>query len=175
MRASPALVALVLLGPVLVAAQGLGDAAAREKERRKGTAEAPPAFTNDDLVERSEEGVDDAEEGTGSSVDPAAPVPAAEDGPGDPVRARLDREREERTQQEREWRARFAESRARLLEAEARCWQEVIRTDFHEGVPVQMKVQEFVETEEFRQAKADLANLEEEFRRTGLPPGWSRE
>jgi hypothetical protein len=38
-----------------------------------------------------------------------------------------------------------------------------------------MKVKEFVETGEFRQAKRDLADLEEEFRRTGLPPGWGRE
>ena len=50
-----------------------------------------------------------------------------------------------------------------------------IRTEFRNGIPVQMKVQEFVETEEFRQTKRDLAALEEEFRRAGLPPGWARE
>jgi hypothetical protein len=38
-----------------------------------------------------------------------------------------------------------------------------------------MKVKEFVESEELRQAKQALANLEEQFRRTGLPPGWARE
>jgi hypothetical protein len=38
-----------------------------------------------------------------------------------------------------------------------------------------MKVKEFVESAEFRRAKAALADLEEEFRRTGLPPGWARE
>jgi hypothetical protein len=93
----------------------------------------------------------------------------------DPVRAKLDREREERALEEREWRARFAEARAVVREAEARCWQEVVRTEFYQGIPVQMKVQEFVESEEYRQAKVALEDLNEEFRRTGRPPGWARE
>jgi len=38
-----------------------------------------------------------------------------------------------------------------------------------------MLVKEFVETEEYRQTQRDLADLKEEFRRTGLPPGWARE
>jgi hypothetical protein len=38
-----------------------------------------------------------------------------------------------------------------------------------------MKVREFVESEELRQAKRVLASLEEQFRRTGFPPGWARE
>ena len=46
--------------------------------------------------------------------------------------------------------------------------------EFYQGIPVQMKVKEFVESEEFRQAKQALADLEEQFRRTGLPPGWTR-
>jgi hypothetical protein len=37
-----------------------------------------------------------------------------------------------------------------------------------------MKVKEFVESEELRQAKRALSDLEEAFRRTGLPPGWTR-
>jgi hypothetical protein len=172
-------VALALLWPAAAAAQGLGDAAAREKQRRKTVPEPaePVVFTNADLDERAREGSDAegaAEEAAGASEAEAGSAAVAPDAV-DPVRETLDREREERALQEREWRARFAESRARLAEAEARCWREVIRTEFYKGIPVQMKVQEFVETEEFRQAKADLANLEEEFRRTGLPPGWARE
>ena len=38
-----------------------------------------------------------------------------------------------------------------------------------------MKVKEQVETEELKQARKALADLTEEFRRTGLPPGWARE
>ena len=50
-------------------------------------------------------------------------------GAADPLRAELDRAREERALQEREWRARFAEARARVRETEARCWREVNAAD----------------------------------------------
>jgi hypothetical protein len=133
-------------------------------------------FTNEDLAERSEDtpAVDESGAATPSEAEEAAAeAPSAE--PVDPIREELDRERAERALEQREWRARFAEARAFVREAEARCWQDVIRTEFHNGIPVQMRVQEFVETEEYRQAKADLETLGEEFRRTGLPPGWARE
>ena len=165
------------------AAQGLGAVAAKEKDRREQTKEAPAkVFTNEDLPERADgSSVGDAEsddvggESTSSST-------VAEPEPADPTREQRDREREEldrgreeRAAAEREWRARFAEARIRVREAEARCWQEVVRTEFHKGIPVQMLVKEFVETEEYRQTKKDLTDLQEEFRRTGLPPGWARE
>jgi hypothetical protein len=38
-----------------------------------------------------------------------------------------------------------------------------------------MRVKEQVETDELKQARQALAHLEEQFRRTGLPPGWARE
>ena len=40
---------------------------------------------------------------------------------------------------------------------------------------MQMRVKEQVETEELEQARKALADLTEEFRRTGFPPGWARE
>jgi hypothetical protein len=43
------------------------------------------------------------------------------------------------------------------------------------GIPYQTMIREPVETEELKGARRALADLEEEFRRTGLPPGWSRE
>jgi hypothetical protein len=72
---------------------------------------------------------------------------------------------------------RFANAREQVALAEAACWQEVVRTQFYQGLSVQMKVKEFVESGELRRAKSQraLADLEEEFRRTGLPPGWARE
>jgi hypothetical protein len=157
------------------AGQGLGDAAARERSRREQE-KAPVAktYTNESL-------------GTGEAVpseaqDEAAPgtkkkdaAPSGATAAADPALEEMEREREDRALAEREWRARFAEARAKLREAEARCWREVVRTEFYQGIPVQMKVKEFVETEEFRAAKRALADLGEEFRRTGLPPGWARE
>jgi hypothetical protein len=155
----------------IASAQGLGAAAAREKARRE-TVKSPPAkvFTNEDLPDAT------GDETSGeTSGDEAEAEPLSAEGSVDPVREELDRERDRRAEQERQWRARFVEARARVEEAEARCWREVVRTEFYNGIPVQMKVQEFIETEELRQAKQALADLREEFRRTGLPPGWARE
>jgi hypothetical protein len=168
-----ALVLLALLLPTAAAAQGLGDAAAKEREKREATPATAPAkvFTNDDLPESREA---EAEEGESTEGDDETPELSLI-GEADPLRAELDRQREERAAQERDWRARFTAARARVVEEEARCWHEVVRTQYYNGIPVQMKVQEFIESEAFRRAKQDLADLEEEFRRTGLPPGWARE
>jgi hypothetical protein len=162
-----------MLLPGVVGAQGLGDAAGQARVRRD-TKPAPPAkvFTNDDLSD-AQDAPPEAEEPTDAEEEETPEL--SEVDAVDPLREELDREREKRALQEREWRARFAEQRAFVRAAEARCWREVVRTEFYNGVPVQMKVKEFVETEEYRQAKADLAALEEEFRRTGHPPGWARE
>jgi hypothetical protein len=158
-----ALLVLIALLPAPLAAQGLGDAAARERQKRGQKAKpAPPkVFTEADLSSRA------APSGSGGegSADPAPPSAA------DPS----EKERQERKLLEAEWRVRFANARERLALAEAACWQELVRTEFYQGVPVPMKVKEFVETEEYRRAKKALADLEEEFRRTGLPPGWARE
>jgi hypothetical protein len=167
----PPLLALVLLLPAAVAAQGLGDAARREREKRE--TEPPglaPIFTDADLKKAHEESEENATSATSTGETPP-PAGAADDG----FRKEADRERVERARKEREWRARFAEARARVKEAEARGWRDVVRTEFYKGIPVQMRVKEFVETEAYRQAKKALADLEEEFRRTGLPPGWARE
>jgi hypothetical protein len=172
--------ALVFLLPAAVPAQGLGDAAGRERQRREKKPAAPAkVFTNEDLSDGEVADADatesDADAGDTVEEDDDGPPALVKVGAADPLREQLDREREERELAEREWRARFAEARARVREAEARCWREVVRTEFYQGIPVQMKMQEFVESEEFRQARQDLADLEEEFRRSGHPPGWARE
>jgi len=156
------------------AAQGLGSAAAQERQRREKTkAPAAQVFTNDDLPSSTDTvDTEEASEVSDDETTPPSSEPPME--PVDPVRAELDREREKRALAEQDWRARFAEARARVAEAEARCWQDVIRTEFYNGIPVQVRVKEFVETEEYRRTKQELADLQEEFRRTGLPPGWAR-
>jgi len=174
--------ALVLLAlvPVPLAAQGLGDAAAKEKQKREQQAKPTPVrvITDADLSTR----VAPSEPGDERSSEPSSESSPSEEGsatsdsakakePADP----LEKERQERKLLEAEWRVRFANAREQVAVAEAACWQEVVRTQFYQGLPVQMKVKEFVETEEFRRAKKALADLEEEFRRTGLPPGWARE
>jgi hypothetical protein len=169
-----AMLLLAVLLPAAAAAQGLGDTAAREKKKREEKKVAAPAkvFTNDDLPKPGEPGEDVSSRGAPSeSGDEGSALPAD---PSKPVDS-ADKERQERKLLEAEWRVRFANAREQIAVAEAACWQEVVRTQFYNGIPVQMKVKEFVESEEHRRAKAALADLEEEFRRTGLPPGWARE
>lgn len=172
-------VALLLIvgGAAAAGAQGLGDAAAREKKKRQEQA-APAAakvFTDADLAKAKpvEEQAAGAE--TGESTAEAGEPNDAARGTSDPALDALEQERQERKLQEAEWRVRFANAREQLALAEAACWREVVRTEFYQGVPVQMKVKEFAPSEEFRQAQRALADLEEQFRRSGLPPGWARE
>lgn len=175
-------VALMLLGGASAASsQGLGAAAAREKQKRQQqTAPAPARVFTDADLSRAKPTEDEAAEGgepgavSGETTAPED-AKAGKAGAGDPVLDALEKEREERRLQEAEWRVRFANAREQLAQAEAACWREVVRTEFYQGVPVQMKVKEFVESEEFRQAQRALGDLEEQFRRTGLPPGWARE
>jgi hypothetical protein len=175
---------LAVLLPVPLAAQGLGDAARRERQKREQQAKPEPTkvFTETDLAKAKAPAAGD--EAGGPAVeqpviprDPSLPGPEGSAIPADPAKPTdpLEKERQERKLLEAEWRVRFANAREQLAIAEAACWQEVVRTEFYGGVPVPMKVKEFVETEEYRRAKQALADLEEQFRRTGLPPGWARE
>ncbi len=170
--------AFVLVSIVLVSAssaQGLGEAAARARQKRQEQPAKPAkVFTDADLPKDKAPADAGAEPAatSGDAKDADSGAHAKTDGP---VNADLDREREERKLQEAEWRVKFANAREQVAQAEAACWHEVVRTEYYQGVPVQMKVKEFVESEELRQARRALASLEEQFRRTGLPPGWARE
>jgi len=193
---------LVVLLPSPLLAQGLGDTAARERQKREEKKTAAPArvYTDQDLPTaaapaeaspvRTGKGVssrgapgaseteakprdgDLADERGGSAgvADLSSPGPdaASQDDP-------LEKERQERKLAEAEWRVRFANAREQLAIAETNSWREVVRTEFYQGIPVQMKVKEQVETGELKQARQALADLAEQFRRTGLPPGWARE
>src|SRR5262252_4819684 len=122
---------LVLAAPLAASAQGLGDAAARARQKRK---EQPPesapakVFTDADLDKSKPNGAStgktDAAAADSAKADDAKPA-------GDPT-ADLDREREERKLQEAEWRVRFANAREQLAQAEAACWQEVVRTEYYQ-------------------------------------------
>lgn len=189
-------VAAILLGGGAGAApaQSLAELAKKEKARReavkKQDATGRKTYTNDDLGAagdrrgaggaRAEGGDAEVEASTGAATpevqDTGSRPAAGEARPaaGD-VERELERERFERETLELGWRARFAEARAAVAEAEARSWQTVVRTEFVNGIPVQVQVREQVETEELRQARRRIPELEEELRRAGLPPGWGRE
>jgi len=172
---------LALLAPVAASAQGLGDTAARERQKREEKKTSAPAkvFTNRDLPESPSPPAGTPKEGAEAAgqakAEAEGPMPAT--GGTEPAADvdPLDREREERQRLEAEWRVRFANAREQLAVAEANSWQEVVRTEFYNGVAVPMKVKEQIETSELKEARRALADLEEEFRRTGLPPGWARQ
>ena len=199
------LLLLFVLAPASLLAQGLGDTAAREQKKRAEKPKAAPAkvFTDQDLpapaapaeASPASAPADKAKASPGTPADkdvssrgapsgaseteakPRADDPAGERGgsaapePADP----LEKERQERKLLEAEWRVRFANAREQLAIAEANSWREVVRTEFYNGIPVQMKVKEQIQTNELKQARQALADLTEEFRHTGLPPGWARE
>jgi len=145
-----------------LAGQSMEEAARKERERRAKVAKKPaPAFTDADLAARR---------GGRPEAPAASPSPSASPSPAAPV----EDEYAVRQRQETEWRARFEAARERLRQAEAAAWRTVVETVFVSGIPVQQHVRKFEETPELRAANKALADLEEEFRRTGLPPGWSR-
>lgn len=152
----------------LASPQSLGEVARREQERRELQGKKPKkVYTNDDFPNVA---------------------PAAVETPSSPPRTAENKEPTAKINEaelEKQWRRRFAEARARLHKAEQDAWQTRITTVFVGGggisglasgaaVPVQMQVREFVETDELRQARKALQDLEEELRHAGLPPGWGR-
>jgi len=170
--------------PAAVQAQGLGAAAAHEKQKRqqRGPAGAP-AFNDRDLSTGKSDGVGEPDPAVDDAITEGAPVATGASSPPRPAtggvdpapKPPLERERHQRALLASDWRVRFANARERERVAETHSWREVVRTEFRAGVPVPMKIKEQVETEELKEARQALADLEEEFRKTGLPPGWARE
>ncbi len=156
------LVAVIAVQPVF--AQSLGEAARRERERRAKDAKPPaPAYGDAEL-----------EALRGSGPPPPIPSPSPSPSASPPPKPEED-EAAVRKRQESEWRRRFADARGRVARAEEAGWHEVVETVFVSGIPVQQRVRKFEETEALRRARQALADLEEEYRRTGLPPGWVRD
>ena len=155
-------VALVLAQLGAGHAQSLGDAARREQEKKQAPASPAPAYTQDDLKKKRTKSKGTVSElpATGSARPQASASPEAE----------TDRERDER-----EWRARFAQARARVVEADERAYEDRIEVVFVHGVPVQQHVHARVETPELVAARQALSDLEEELRVAGGLPGWGRE
>jgi hypothetical protein len=161
------LAASAALAP-LAAAQSLGELAEREKERRAKQPKAPaPAYGDADLSSRR------GERPAGPASPGASPAPSPSADPT-PAPSTSTEDENARRQLQAEWRTRFAEARERVSREEADSWRSVVDVVWHAGIPVQQLVRKFEEAEGLRQAKRALEDLEEEYRRTGLPPGWVR-
>jgi len=177
------LLAVVLLQALVATAgaQSLADIARREEERRKDIKKPAKVYTNKDL----------------GQVDPApAPAPAATAAPAAPAEGaaadgtKQPTEEEQRAAQEQSWRGRMAEARSKL--ERSKMYAEALQTranslwaDFtarddpaqRAGIEGERKKTlaeiDKVKGEIQDQTKA-LADLEEEARRSGVPPGWLR-
>ncbi|MEW6369178.1 MAG: hypothetical protein AB1714_31530 [Acidobacteriota bacterium] len=155
---------IVLAGNAGVSAEeSLADAARREREKRKAAPPAGRTITNDDLAKYGDTPQSlTVKPEEGSDVASPQSQPSASDEP-------------DWSAMETAWRRRFAAARQRVAEAEAGAWVDKIETVFYNGIPVQMRVREFVETVELRMARQDIERLQDELRRAGLPPGWGRD
>jgi hypothetical protein len=182
--------------PALVWGQSLGDAARKERERReKNKAEGVAArefseveIFGEEKEEEAEEPAAEADEGESTDSDPPRrpSMPSvdldsitSESGPSDA--GRRDRSREEA-----EWRSRFQQAKQRIEDAreQVRFLQDlnlmpggsyvdargrtVIQSLEHLRALVQAAETKLLDAEQ------SLSALQEEARRAGVPPGWTR-
>ena len=168
---------VVALGfPLATRAQSLGEAAQREKERRQAAPKKPlRTFGDADLPQSSGEKQTEDSPPAATSFTPATPAQPAARSEGSASPGGLPDDPEARRNLARTWKARFAEARANVRSADARAWRTKLDVVWRAGIPYQTEVREKVETDELKQAKQALDDLDEEFRRTGLPAGWSRD
>ena len=185
-----------VLACVPAAAQtDLGAAAAKERERRKAlaaTASPPPAFTNDDLASEKQAAKDAAKEGA-SAKDGGKPgekpKPKPQPAPTPLPTATTD-DSADRRAQEVGWRTRAQRARQVVAQTAARVTaleQQIARvagdtmasTDTNQILRLQTQRQSLEAQlndarEASKTAQEQLADVEEEARRAGVPPGWIR-
>ena len=175
---------LVLMAWAAVAgAQSLGDVARKEEQRRKDIRKHAKVYTNKDLGQ-----VEPAPAPAAAPVAAAPGEASAEDKKADGPAAPTDEEK--RAADREQWRARMAQARTEL--DRSKMFAEALQTranslwaDFTaRDDPAQRSVIEAerkktlaeldrVKTEIEARTKA-IADLEEEARRAGVPPGWVR-
>jgi hypothetical protein len=185
---SAALVLLVAVPPV-VGAQSLGEIAKREEEKKKKSSK-PPAkvYTEEDLKKARESGsgtVNVLPEIAGSSGPAASQRPSASDGA--PAGGEGGSPRDEKY-----WRAeaarrrdaiKVAESKVQMLEAQvAGLRSDMSPTNTQDPNRLQNQDRELRQAldnleaahHDLDAARQSLANLDDEARRAGAPPGWVR-
>jgi predicted nucleic acid-binding Zn-ribbon protein len=191
----PPISAFVLLVavPVVVGAQSLGEVAKRQEEKKKKKSTQPPSkvYTEEDLKKARESG-----SGTvnvlpeiGSSSSPAASErpSGSEGGP-----ARGENSVNAGPHDESSWRAeagrrrdavKVADSRVQMLEAQvAGLRSDMSPTNTQDPNRLQNQDRELRQAldnleaarRELDTARQSLANLDDEARRAGVPPGWVR-
>lgn len=188
------LAGLLLVTALPVSAQSLGELAKREQERRKKAPAAGKTYTNDDLKKMSPApdaaGAQAAKPGDPKDAAKTPPAEAAGTGkPGDPAKVDATKPPEP-AKDEPYWRARIAAARENLRSNEsfhealqsqinALTAEFTARDDPYQRAKVaedrQRKIAEQARVaQEIDKAKKQIAEIEDEARRAGVPPGWIR-
>jgi hypothetical protein len=195
MKLSSGLVAGVLLTiAVPVCAQSLGELAKREQERRKTSPPAAKTYTNEDLKKLTPMPGGDASAKAGDDKASAKGAPAK---PGDPAKpdekageVKTDVAPGGPAKDEKYWRARITAVREDIRRNES--FRDALQTqinslsadfagrdDPYQRAKIaddrQKKIAELARvTLDIEQATKSIADIEEEARRAGVPPGWLR-
>ena len=200
MRSRLLIAALTLSQAGPLCAQSLGEAAAREKERREKEGRPPaeaPAFTDDDLKKLRPPEAPPPKASPSPGAPGSKPSPAARATPAPPPAPSAsptpDPELAIRAQLEASWRGRARAQREAVARAEARVKELEARVD---GLRNDMSPTGLLDPSRQQTREADLAraraeleearrqlaaarqgieDLEEQARRQRVPPGWLRE
>ncbi|HUE90323.1 MAG TPA: hypothetical protein VMO26_29925 [Vicinamibacterales bacterium] len=185
MRFIAILVAAVLVAPAVLSAQSLASVAKKEEERRKSVKASGKVYTNNDL--KADITASSAPAPTNASAD--APTPSTQvpslNLPGGTIT-----EPDAEVKDEAYWRSRMTQARSALerLRIFADALQSrlnalasdiVNRDDPAQRAQLELERQRaFAEMERVAQETADqtkaIADIEEEARKAGVPPGWLR-
>jgi hypothetical protein len=185
MRLIAFLVAAVLLAPALPDAQSLASVAKKEEERRKQVKAAAKVYTNDDL----KADITASSVPAPTNASPAAPVPSAQvpsvNLPGGTITEGAEEPRDEAYWRARMTQARSSLERLRIFSDALQSRLNALATDIvNRDDPAQraqlelerqraLAERERVDKEMADQTKA-IADIEEEARKAGVPPGWLR-
>lgn len=184
--------AFVVLGSGIARAQSLGEVAKKEEERRKAVKASGKVYTNDDL-RRYPSALPPApvEGGATGAVDPAAPADpvAAAKAEGIPAPEKVPEKAGEK-RDEAWWKNRIMSAREQLRRNEG--FVEAMQTrvnsltnDFYARDDPAQRAQIWSQrtaaleeidrlTQEIAGQKKAIADIQEEARREGVPPGWLR-
>ena len=181
MAASAAgVLALLLAAPSFVCAQSLAELARQEEARRNATKGAAKVYTNKDLAGGESKTV--ASSGAATST-----PPAAGQAPGQPAPAQ---EPESPKKDEKYWRQRITEAQDKLAQNEIMLPAlesriNALTTDFtNRDDPAQRAVisqdrqkaaaQMDRTKKDIERLKKEIADIQDEARKAGVPPGWLR-
>lgn len=182
------LLATLVVAPGLAGAQSLAELALREEARRKAVKSETKVFTNRDLAGRRESEPVPAAGAPPPAGQPGTPAPAAAQ-PAPPAQAQ-ESEPEEPKKDEKYWRQRITDAqdkltRNQLLLEALQTRVNSLSTDFvnrddpaQRAVISQDRQKTLAEMDRMKKdiegLRKEIADIQEEARKTGVPPGWIR-